>query len=192
MDEQQIRSVGFTDENTTGYSQTELNTLNSELEERLLDLEEGSPEWFEAAKNFSDEVASWATPPEGFDCVVYADQHTARLLDGRYVSMPCDLAQEARPGIMTADTPDGGSIWYWPDEGRAAVMAGGNSVWYDCNGATLRDENGEEIPITLALSYGMPVGFEDGLFYLDRSQRDAYSQGERITAEEAMRRLREA
>jgi hypothetical protein len=186
----------FTEENTTGYSPAEIAELNAELYNRRLDLDEGSPEWYEVEKAFSDEVSGYALPVEHFTLVIGVSDGNAHLIDGSYTNMPCDVADEARPGIMTTTIPlDGGqagTIWYWPDEGRAAVMAGGDSVWYDCDGETLRSDDWTEvIPITLAISYGMPSGFEGGAVYLDRDCRDAYSQGEWIAEDEAMRRLQE-
>jgi hypothetical protein len=46
----------FTTENTTGYSQTELDALNAELAERLAGIEDPD-EREEAAKSFADEVS---------------------------------------------------------------------------------------------------------------------------------------
>jgi len=50
-------SVGFTQDNTTGYSDEELSALNDELSERLGDVEICTDEYYVIAKNFSDEVA---------------------------------------------------------------------------------------------------------------------------------------
>lgn len=49
----------FTSENTTGYTQAELDALNAEFEARLeaAGVEHGSDEALEMAKAFSDEVA---------------------------------------------------------------------------------------------------------------------------------------
>ena len=52
----------FTTDNTTGYSQTELDALNAELSRRLCEVDEVDRD--EIAKNFADEVASYPLPTE--------------------------------------------------------------------------------------------------------------------------------
>ena len=47
----------FTQENTEGYTDSELDALNEELAERLGDLEPGSDDYQQAEKSFSDEVS---------------------------------------------------------------------------------------------------------------------------------------
>lgn len=49
----------FTSENTQGYSEPELDALNSEWNGRVIEnaLEPGTPEYERAKKAFSDEVA---------------------------------------------------------------------------------------------------------------------------------------
>lgn len=47
----------FTQENTEGYSDSELDALNEELAERLADLEPGNDEYQQAEKAFHDEVS---------------------------------------------------------------------------------------------------------------------------------------
>lgn len=47
----------FTQQNTDGYTQSELDALNLELAERLTDLEPGSDEYQQAEKAFHDEVS---------------------------------------------------------------------------------------------------------------------------------------
>jgi len=47
----------FTQQNTEGYTDQELDALNTELEERLSGLEPGTDEYYDAEKAFSDEVA---------------------------------------------------------------------------------------------------------------------------------------
>ena len=52
----------FTTDNTTGYSQTELDALNAELSRRLCEVDEADRD--EIAKSFADEVASYPLPTE--------------------------------------------------------------------------------------------------------------------------------
>lgn len=47
----------FTQENTDGYTDSELDALNEELSERLADLEPGSDEYQQVEKAFHDEVS---------------------------------------------------------------------------------------------------------------------------------------
>lgn len=49
----------FTKENTTGYTQNELDALNAEWAERVADrdLEPGTDEYYEEEKSFADEVS---------------------------------------------------------------------------------------------------------------------------------------
>lgn len=51
--------MAFTLDNTTGYTQAELDALNAEFAARLVEagVEEGSDEAHEMAKAFADEVA---------------------------------------------------------------------------------------------------------------------------------------
>lgn len=141
----------FTTDNATGYNQTELDALNAELSRRLCDADEVDRD--EVAKNFADEVAGYPLPSAapGLTVVIGVGDNEAFLMDGSRLQMPCDVALEARPGIMAAWFPteggQRGTVWYWPEEGRAAVMMGGDSVWYDCAGSTLRGGDGEEIEI---------------------------------------------
>jgi hypothetical protein len=179
--------MSFTTENTTGYSQIELDALNAELSRRLCEVDE--PDRDEVAKNFADEVACYPLPTAapGLTVVIGVGDNEAFLMDGSTLHMPCDVALEAEPGIMAAwfhlDGGQRGTIWYWPGEGRAAVMMGGDSDWYDFDGATLKGDDGVDIPLALLLTYGMPSGFEDGIYYRDT---DA---DEWITPTEAVRRV---
>lgn len=52
-----IETIGFTDENTEGYTQVELDVLNDELAARLVGIDENSPEYIEKVKAFKDEVS---------------------------------------------------------------------------------------------------------------------------------------
>ncbi|HIH03763.1 MAG TPA: hypothetical protein HA263_07945 [Methanoregulaceae archaeon] len=148
-----MTTTGFTPANTTGYNQTELDALNAELSRRLADIDpDDLDEVARTSEVFADEVARYALPVEGLVTVIGTLEFDAYLTDGTRIGMPCDVAREARPGIMVATFPlrggQAGSIWYWPEEGRAAVMEGGDSVWYDCGGSTLRSDDGtEEIEI---------------------------------------------
>jgi hypothetical protein len=47
----------FTQENTDGYTDSELAALNAELSERLGNLEPGSDEYQQVGKSFNDEVS---------------------------------------------------------------------------------------------------------------------------------------
>jgi hypothetical protein len=47
----------FTQKNTAGYTNSELDALNKELDERLSDLEPGSDEYQQVEKAFYDEVS---------------------------------------------------------------------------------------------------------------------------------------
>lgn len=53
----QIEMIGFTDENTIGYTAEELNVLNDELANRITGIDENSPEYIEEVKAFRDEVS---------------------------------------------------------------------------------------------------------------------------------------
>lgn len=53
----QIETIGFTDENTIGYTADELDVLNVELADRLAGTDETSPEYIEEVKAFRDEVS---------------------------------------------------------------------------------------------------------------------------------------
>lgn len=54
-----INDGGLRMDNTNGYSQSELDTLNKELEERLQkrNIEHGSTEYWDTIGEFDDEVA---------------------------------------------------------------------------------------------------------------------------------------
>lgn len=182
----------FTTDNTTGYSQTELDALNAELSRRLCEVDE--PDRDEVAKNFADEVACYPLPAAapGLTVVIGVGDNEAFLMDGSTLHMPCDVALEAEPGIMAAwfhlDGGQRGTIWYWPGEGRAAVMMGGDSDWYDCDGERLKASQYRysydfDIPIAVLLRYGPPSEIEGPWMYLDT---DA---DEWITPAEAARRV---
>lgn len=47
----------FTQENTDGYTDQELDALNAELVERLDGIEVGSDEYYDEEKRFNDEVS---------------------------------------------------------------------------------------------------------------------------------------
>jgi hypothetical protein len=47
----------FTQQNTEGYTDQELDALNAELEERLADLDPSSDEYQQTEKAFYDEVS---------------------------------------------------------------------------------------------------------------------------------------
>jgi hypothetical protein len=47
----------FTQQNTDGYTDQELDALNAELVERLADLDPGSDDYQQAEKEFHDEVS---------------------------------------------------------------------------------------------------------------------------------------
>ena len=47
----------FTQQNTEGYTNQELKSLNEKLEQRLADLDPGSDEYHQAEKEFHDEVS---------------------------------------------------------------------------------------------------------------------------------------
>lgn len=53
----QIETIGFTLENTEGYTRAELDVLNDELAARLAGIDETSPDFFEEVKAFRDEVS---------------------------------------------------------------------------------------------------------------------------------------
>jgi len=57
MEQVYINKVGFRQDNTYGYTNDELSTLNVELEKYLSNLEPYSDEWYHAAKTFMDKVA---------------------------------------------------------------------------------------------------------------------------------------
>jgi hypothetical protein len=47
----------WTMDNTTGYTQAELNAFNTELAERLTGIEPHTDEWYRIISRFTDEVA---------------------------------------------------------------------------------------------------------------------------------------
>lgn len=47
----------YSDENTAGYTQEELDLLNAELAQRLQGTEPHTPKWWEIIKQHNDEVA---------------------------------------------------------------------------------------------------------------------------------------
>ncbi len=57
LTENELHEVGFRSDNTEGYGAAELKRLNSELAERIGNLESFSDDWYNTAKAFADEVA---------------------------------------------------------------------------------------------------------------------------------------
>jgi len=51
------REIAFRKDNTAGYNQQQLDTLNFELSEKLEGLEMWSDNWFQTAKMFADDVS---------------------------------------------------------------------------------------------------------------------------------------
>jgi hypothetical protein len=47
----------FTQENTEGYTDIQLDALNAELDDRLNGIEPYTDEWYQSQKSFSDEVS---------------------------------------------------------------------------------------------------------------------------------------
>ncbi len=57
LSQNKLNEIGFRMDNTDGYSQGQLDSLNIELAERVVEFEPFSDEWHQAASWFSDEVA---------------------------------------------------------------------------------------------------------------------------------------
>ncbi len=57
LTEREIAEIGFRTDNTEGYSQGQLDALNTELAERIDGLDPFESEWYEAANAFVAEAS---------------------------------------------------------------------------------------------------------------------------------------